>query len=342
MKDRFEEALDLSEEILESIELEKIKLTSVVLRCLRLARLINDYDAVTWLQYESTGYPRNSQGYIENKAFEIAYQKGRDQPSKDKDDKNRYIFTETVSELESGIEMASKSTNNMTTQGVSVEGQMALLAMSKLTDNVRIERNNIASTVENYQKKLTRLRGNYYNYALTVSHQLKFGNQAESIFNEYRKIVEDVFSKIAPESLNKLATAAENITENNKESWAQAMTSCRRVFQEISEGLFDKYLPECTKEYISKKGDKINVSGDKYKNKFFALADFVSDSETANNMYNANIEMTVSYVSNLNELLCKGVHDDVTLEQARSGILHTYMTLGDLAFLIKNHNENQE
>ena len=52
--------------------------------------------------------------------------------------------------------------------------------------------------------------------------------------------------------------------------------------------------------------------------------------------------MTVSYVSNLNELLCKGVHDDVTLEQARSGILHTYMTLGDLAFLIKNHNENQE
>lgn len=47
MKDRFEEALDLSEEILESIELEKIKLTSVVLRCLRLARLINDYDAVT-------------------------------------------------------------------------------------------------------------------------------------------------------------------------------------------------------------------------------------------------------------------------------------------------------
>lgn len=75
MKDRFEEALDLSEEILESIELEKIKLTSVVLRCLRLARLINDYDAVTWLQYESTGYPRNSQGYIENKAFEIAYQK---------------------------------------------------------------------------------------------------------------------------------------------------------------------------------------------------------------------------------------------------------------------------
>ena len=56
-------------------------------------------------------------------------------------------------------------------------------------------------------------------------------------------------------------------------------------------------------------------------------------------MYNANIEMTVSYISNLNELLCKGVHDEVSLEQARSGILHTYMTLGDLAFLIKNKNE---
>ena len=339
MKDRFEEALQLSEEILESIELEKIKLSSVVLRCLRLARLINDDESVTWLQYESTGYPRTSEGHIETKAFEIAYQKGRNQTPTEKDDTHKYIFAETVSELEAGIEMITKTTDNMTTSGVSVEGQMALLAMRELTSSVRNERRNIATAIEEYQKKLSRLRGNYYNYALTVSHQLKFGNQAESIFNQYRKIVEDVFSKIAPESLNKLATAAENITENNKESWAQAITSCRRVFQEVSEGLYSLYLPNSTKEYTTKKGEKISVSGDKYKNKYFALVDYASDSETAKNMYNANIEMTVSYISNLNELLCKGVHDEVSLEQARSGILHTYMTLGDLAFLIKNKNE---
>lgn len=339
MKDRFEEALQLSEEILESIELEKIKLSSIVLRCLRLARLINDNEAIQWLQFESTGYPRTDNGHIENYAFEIAYKKGRKQPSNSENDTNKYIFSETVAELEAGIEMATKSTNNMTTQGVSVEGQMALRAMTNLTDNVRRERNTITTTVVEYQKKITRLRGNYYNYALKISHQLKFGNQAETIFNQYRIVVEEIFAKIAPESLNKLATAAENISENNKESWAQAITSCRRVFQEVSEGLFSIYLPDCEKEYITKKGDVIKVSGDKYKNKFFALVDFISDSETANNMYNSNTEMTVSYINNLNELLCKGVHDDVTLEQARSGILHTYMTLGDLAFLFKKRTK---
>ena len=337
MKDRLEEALELSEEILDSIELEKIKLSSIVLRCLRLARLINDNDAIVWLQYESTGYPRTDNGYIENHAFEIAYQKGRNQIPKNADDTHRYIFTETVSELEAGIEIAKNSKNTLTTEGVSVEGQMAALALSALTNNVRNERENIVSTVIDFQKKLTRLRGNYYNYALNVSHQLKFGNKAETIFNEYRIIVEDVFSEIAPESLNKLATAAENISDNNKESWAQALTSCRRVFQEVSDGLFSKYIPGCTKEYITKNGKKINISGDKYKNKYFALVDFASDSETANNMYNSNIEMTTAYITNLNELLCKGVHDDVTLEQARSSILHTYMTLGDLAFLIKKN-----
>ena len=335
MKDRLEEALELSEEILESIELEKIKLSSIVLRCLRLARLINDNEAALWLQYESTGYPRADNGHIEKNAFEIAYQKGRKEFPKNAKDTKRYVFPETVSELEAGIEIARNSKNTLTTEGVSVEGQMAALALSTSTNNVRNEREYIVTTVIDYQNKLTRLRGNYYNYALNISHQLKFGNKAESIFNEYRIIVEDVFSEIAPESLNKLATAAENINENNKESWAQAITSCRRVFQEISEGLFSKYIPDCTKEYITKNGEKLNISGDKYKNKYFALVDFASDSETASNMYNTNIELTVSYITNLNELLCKGVHDDVTLEQARSGILHTYMALGDLAYLLK-------
>ena len=56
------EAEALSADILENIELSQVKLSAVVLKALRLARLLNDFEHQQIFEWESGGYPRGSSG----------------------------------------------------------------------------------------------------------------------------------------------------------------------------------------------------------------------------------------------------------------------------------------
>jgi hypothetical protein len=53
------EALKLSEEILENLELSNIALQNIALKTSRLARLLNDFDYHKIMTYEASGYPTN-------------------------------------------------------------------------------------------------------------------------------------------------------------------------------------------------------------------------------------------------------------------------------------------
>ena len=71
MESTHKEALELAREILRNIELQEHPLSSIVLRCRRLARLVNDEEAYEWFGYEVSGYPLGEDGLVMWKAFAI-------------------------------------------------------------------------------------------------------------------------------------------------------------------------------------------------------------------------------------------------------------------------------
>lgn len=73
-----EKALEACEKVLNGIEDNAITVTSALLLCLKIARLLNDTDAIIWLQYEYGGYPRNQDGHIQQDAWRIAWKKEGD------------------------------------------------------------------------------------------------------------------------------------------------------------------------------------------------------------------------------------------------------------------------
>ena len=95
-----EKALLTSENVLEGIECGTIATSSALLQCLRIARLLNDSEAVKWFQYEYGGYPKDLNGLVLNEAWTVACQHGR---SFVKDGKVS-IFVSLASELEAKIE----------------------------------------------------------------------------------------------------------------------------------------------------------------------------------------------------------------------------------------------
>ncbi|MDE6141763.1 MAG: hypothetical protein K2G03_04080, partial [Bacilli bacterium] len=158
MKSKLDEALKLSEEILEQLEDSQIKTSTIALKCLRLARLMDDYESVDWLICEMEGYKGTKNG-IDHELFELGVKHGREQRNKNDE---KVIFTELASELELICESSQKTLGSYTTEGVSVAGEHSALAMNNLLCTITSNNSSTISLIKESQKKLSILRGEYY------------------------------------------------------------------------------------------------------------------------------------------------------------------------------------
>ena len=261
---KIEKALEACEKVIDGIEDSTITTESALLQCSKIARLTNDEENLIWLQYEYGGYPKNNDGRVISDAWNIAYKKGRGYQK----DGKLYIFTELASELEEKITAQQKAVGNFTTNGASVSGELALLAMDRLTTNVHRSTITMVADVAIAQKRLASLKAQYYEYALKKHIELNFGNVATDVFARYREQVDLAFSELSKETLLKLQAIEGKINSGNPEMYSQALTTCRRLFESTAVELFSKHFPDYKdKVYKTKSGAEIDVSGNHYKNK---------------------------------------------------------------------------
>lgn len=170
--------------------------------------------------------------------------------------------------------------------------------------------------------------------ALKKQIEISFGNVATTVFSEYRTRVENEFSKLSKEILLKLQAIEDKIGSDNPELYSQALTTCRRLFEETAKELFEKYFPGYEeKKYKTKSGKEIDVSGEHYKNKLSAVIEKLEDKSPSKSMVGSNVIYLLDWMDNLTDLQCKGVHHEVTRQDATRCIIQTYICLGDILSL---------
>ena len=323
MNSKLEEALNLSEEILNQLEDANVKTSIIALKCLRLARLMDDYESVDWLVCEMEGYKSTKDG-IPHDLFELGAKHGRER----KNDKGeRIIFTELSSELELLCESSQKSLGSYTTEGVSVAGEFSHVAMSNLLDKVTRNTAGTINVIKESQKKLSILRGEYYRYAMNINIQLKFSEKIESIFDDYRTIVDKYLAENLPTGTRKLSSIYSRLKEKDEESYSQASTSCRKLLREFIDDMFQKLYPDFSdKKIVLNSGKEFDITGDHYLNRMYAVLDKVSMS----GMKKDNVLQTASWIESINDRICNGLHNDVSLTEIKDTILHLYILLGDM------------
>ena len=203
-------------------------------------------------------------------------------------------------------------------------------------ENGNVHRSTITmvSDVAVAQKRLASLKAEYYEYALKKQIELTFGNVATNVFMRYRERVDIAFSELSKETLLKLQAIEGKLESGNPEMYSQALTTCRRLFESTAVELFIKYFPNYTnKTYKTKSGVEIDVSGDHYKNKLSAVIEKLEDKSPKKTIVGSNVIYLLDWIDNLIDLQCKGVHSDITKEDAERCILQTYMCLGDVLTL---------
>lgn len=328
MKSKLEVALELSEEILTDLENSDNKTSIVVLKCLKLARLMDDYDAIDWLICEIEGY-KGKDG-IEHELFELGVKHGRET---DGNEKGRTMFTDLASELELLCESNQKMIGSYTTEGVSVGGEHSDWAMGNLLRTVNDRNTFSLKQISSCQKKLSILRGEYYKYVLNTNIQLKFSGKVDDIFEEYRMKTDNYFSTNLPSCIRKLSSIYSRLKENDEESYSQAATSCRKLIREFVDDLFNKLYPNNTLNKIKVKGGKdFDVTGDRYLNRLYVIIDKIS----LGKMKQKNIIQTCEWIETINDMVCNGLHNEISLDEIKDTILHMYILLGDVIKAYEN------
>lgn len=321
------QALEACDKVIDGIEDETISVTSALLQCMKIARLVNDAEGQEWLQYEYGGYPRTEDGHVVSSAWNVAAAHGRSYIS----DKKQYIFTELASELEETIVSSRSAINNFSTQGFSVSGDQALLATSRMTQDVYRATSNYSQRIKTGGKNLSILKSQYYGYAVKWKIDLQFGNTAKTVFEEYQEKVGQYFSKLSIPTLQKLNAIEDLMEDGNPERYSQVLTSCRRLWAETAKQLFDEVLPGYDKKtFKTKSGAEIDVTGDHFNNKLSAVIETLQTKAAKNTLVGSEIIYLIDWIEKINDMQSSGVHSEILRGQAMQCIIHTYIALGDI------------
>lgn len=341
-----EQALEACDKVILGIEDGTISISSALLLCKRIARLVNDLEGQEWLGYEYGGYPRGKDGYILHDAWQTGANHGRSYQTVDNEGKrSTVIFTELCSELEATIDSDIKAINNFTTQGYSVSGDYAITATGQMVKGVAQNTNQLRQSIKNAERHLSILKSQYYDYAAKWQIELRFGNTAKKAFDEYQEKVDNYYLSLPTTTLQKLNAIEDLMEDGNPERYAQVLTSCRRLWSETAKTLFSEVLPGYAATlFKTKSGKEIDVSGDHDNNKLSAVIETLQSKAAKNTLVGSETIYLIDWMEQINNRQSAGVHADVTREQAMQCIIHTYIALGDILSLkaeVEKQNASQ-
>ena len=123
------------------------------------------------------------------------------------------------------------------------------------------------------------------------------------------------------EALEKIGAVYERLEAGNPEAVSHALTSCRRLIAAVADAV---YPP--SKDPIDVDGKTVDVNRQQSLNR---IETFVS-TNTRSKSRRKRLRRTLE---NLYNRTSAGVHADVSVEEAKSIFLHTYVVLGEIVLL---------
>ncbi|WNV90940.1 hypothetical protein [Umezawaea sp. Da 62-37] len=299
-------ALTLAEEIIADIELVRLPAPKIVKKASRLARLMDDTDAIDWLFQELTGYDQNGDGTLTSKGYKAALRSNR---LSGKDPKSGVLsfWGETVDKI-----YATADTSRIRLQTEKI--------------NTSKERADLNRRVIDYQEIIGRITGSVHAYVAERAIELRFGAATEDAFMTIRGEVDKHIAQLTPSAAAKFAVAFDNASSGNPESWANAASACRRLLKSIADELRPpggavQGRPMTDAKYINRLIDWIVNQPTK--------------EVTLKDVITADLEDFGKRIDAFDDAGHKGAHSTVTKYEASRFITGAYLLVGDILHLWK-------
>lgn len=302
---RSEHILELAKELLDDIELSRTSAESLILKASRLARWVGSEEVRYWLKLEMGGY--NDSNEISLKYMGIT---GR-WINKEKKTGSWGPLAQQVAGIEAEkTKLSSLRTPDSSGDWASVAVINAINAMTQTSDNIfRL------SGIR------TRVLAQLHAFVSEVYYEKQFDSLSESIFEKYKSNVDTLIGEACGEVLEQIPAVMNRLAEGDQEAISQALTTCRRVIDSFADAI---YPP--SEETIKIGGNQLSLTANKHQNRINAYIHQRIESNTRKKRFRQNL-------SNLYDRVSTGVHNDVTVEEARALFLNTYLIIGEILHL---------
>jgi hypothetical protein len=317
--------LALARDLLDDIELSRLAPEQLLLKASRLARLLEDGAVLKWLEYELRGY------YDSSDHLAFAERVGR---VLDKVKKHGYWAPLTSLDAQAqatqiqiqqlkvpNISFAPSSANpHEYVTGVAGSNVSKLAAPAEI---VLARLQLLTTTLAQLREIQSRVIAEIHQFVVQTYHRLAFSGAAENIFLCHQREVDTLLRDNAGDVLQKIPTICSRLSESDPEAISQALSSCRRMIKAFADAV---QPPE--DHDVETDGVKYHIGSDKVLNRIqYFLGRYCSS--------RGRRDRIIKNLRQINDRVAKGVHTDITTDEAKALFLQTYMTLGEI--LLASH-----
>ena len=315
---RRSQALELADDLLTDIELARVGPPEIARKTFRLARLLDDQDAMQWLSHEVNGYVlKKPENVFEHGGWEAASRSNRVEVAADG---TLTASPTSLGELQAEVDGSRVQLAATTDPSISLSSSNQYQVVKAPAGNAQ-ERAAIRKYASGRQAIIDRVIGALFSYVVERYHELRFGAAAETAFETVRSEVDSRIASMLPEAPTMLAAALENAASDNPEHWAGASATCRRLLKAAADALRPPGEP--VNERVMTDAAYIN-----------RLVDWdpstTSASETTAALVVADLEFLGRRLDAVDDAGHKGAHATVQRFDAARFLTGTYLLLGDI------------
>lgn len=307
---RQQEALALAEVLLADVELSRCKSQQLLLKAGRLARLLEDDEAHTWIDFELRGYP--------NDGSKIEQTWLRRMGRLSSDGKGYFIPLARVAAEADGQEQRLAAAG-----GMSLSGEMLIPATR--------EHHQLLGRTAQAMSLFTSIEGNViaaiYEFASASFYTLLFSGLQADLFATAQRETDARLAPLAGGALQKIESISERLRAGDPEAVSHALSTCRRLIDAVADALFPaRDEPHAIGEVVLQVR-KANVLN--------RLQAHVADSGASKGRRD-RLRRTLN---DLYDRASAGTHADVDPQEARYLFLQTYVVLGEVLSLAPDVQE---
>lgn len=297
--------LELSSELLDDIELDRLPSDKLILKANRLARLAGSEEVRQWLGFEMRGY--NSSDPISLKYMSLT---GRWTEYAEKKG-----YWGPLGQHEATIE--AKKAQIEATKITSVGGDGAIGVARITAQNHAI----LSQSIQNLSGVRSKVLGLIHTFVAGVFYERQFADVAETTFEGYKRTIDGLIADKAGDLLTKMPSVVARLREGDQEAVSQALTTCRRII----EGFADAISPPSDASF-ELNGNSLKLDASKHQNRINLYVAQRTESVSRRTRIRQNL-------GNLFDRVATGVHKDVTAEEAYALFLNVYLFLGEVVNL---------
>jgi len=196
-------------------------------------------------------------------------------------------------------------------------------SITHITQRINLNANAVEVSLQ--MQVLERIRHRTFAYLCRCEAEITVGAINATIFDRHRRRVDRYLAEWAPHILEKLNAAYSRRSGGDKEALSHAVQSCRRILKAVADTVFPP-----TEPILDANGQQRLLGEEQYVNRLWQfMSESAEHQSAAARLSHAVLKDFGNRIDRLNQLDGKGVHGDVTPEEADLCLIQTYLLTGE-------------